>query len=227
MQSILKRIYPELCPICKKSEQKKSACDSCIKKLEFLPRPVCEKCGGFLDNRSSICLDCQSQARAWDSAYSIFIFEGTARESIMRFKYSGDMTMIPYFAECAYKELTRKEQPRIDMVVPVPLHWMKLILRGFNQAEVIATELSRHLNCDTANVLKRRRWTKSQSTLSRTKRRENLKQVFHAKKGIDLSNKHILLVDDVFTTGATLNSCTRVLKRAGAEKVHILTLARR
>ena len=118
------------------------------------------------------------------------------------------------------------EFQRHTYIVPVPLHWLKKLIRGYNQSALIAKRLSKLIGIPYLDPLCRSRWTRSQTKLTRTKRKQNLKNVFKLKNGIDLESKSIILVDDVFTTGSTMAACTLELLNAGANHVDILALAR-
>ena len=114
-----------------------------------------------------------------------------------------------------------------DLIIPVPLHWIKEYSRGFNQAELIGRKISDKFNIPLSKTsLKRIRATPSQIGLSLKERTNNVKGAFSARSSQELSGKRILLVDDVMTTGATVNECSRILLQAGAREVFVYTLAR-
>jgi len=113
-----------------------------------------------------------------------------------------------------------------DVIVPMPLHWTKLWSRGFNQAELLAREVAQTWNVPVRNLVRRRKATAVQAGLTNSKRRLNVQGAFQIRSKARLDGKHVLLVDDVLTTGATASACARVLKRAGAARVTVLALAR-
>lgn len=113
-----------------------------------------------------------------------------------------------------------------DAIVPVPLHWKRRWRRGFNQSELLAKELSRRRRMPVVKALRRVRPTANQAGLTSAARRRNIAGAFQAKPGANLRGKRVLLIDDVFTTGATASACAAALKRAGAASVSLLTLAR-
>ncbi len=115
---------------------------------------------------------------------------------------------------------------RYDFIVPVPLHWRRRWRRGFNQAELLARGISEHRQVPILNALRRAKPTATQAGLTSAGRRRNMAGAFQPRTGIDLTGKKILLIDDVFTTGATASACALALKKAGAETVSLLTLAR-
>ncbi len=113
-----------------------------------------------------------------------------------------------------------------DALVPVPLHWWKRFRRGFNQSEILAGELSRHTAVPVLRALRRTRLSLTQAGLSQSERRRNVQRVFAASRRVDLAGKRLLLIDDVLTSGSTANACATALKKAGAYRVDVLTLAR-
>jgi ComF family protein len=115
---------------------------------------------------------------------------------------------------------------KFDVVVPMPLHWMRQWTRGFNQSELLGRVVARRLNAPLRNALRRKRATSQQAGLTNSQRRKNVEGAFELRHGASVKDLHVLLVDDVLTTGATLGACAKVLKRAGAKRVSVLTLAR-
>lgn len=150
------------------------------------------------------------------------------RKMVHQFKYGGGLWLAEDFADflqgCFRMHYGRAE---IDLILPVPLHFRKYFSRGYNQAEVLAAALSERtkIPCRT-RLLRRKQGTATQTFLSATARRKNVRNVFHVRDPKhELAGKTILLIDDVVTTGATLNECARLLKEAGARAVHCLTAA--
>jgi ComF family protein len=121
---------------------------------------------------------------------------------------------------------TRLRGRHFDLVVPVPLHPARQRERGFNQATLLAELLAREINLPLRPVLERIRYTTTQTAYDRSERMENLRNAFRLRKNRDVRGLHVLLIDDVLTTGSTLSECARVLKRAGAVSVHAATAAR-
>ena len=165
------------------------------------------------------------------------------REVVHQYKYGGKrhlgVLLTEWLGEGWRDE--RLREPPVDLLVPVPLHWWKKHRRGFNQAEDLAGRLlsrvspggagSGEAGADAAApgmlaVLKRMRWTDSQTRLGRSERLENLRGAFALKRGAPVEGRHVLLVDDVLTTGATLDACARVLRKGGVASVRALAVAR-
>ena len=164
--------------------------------------------------------------QGFDAVYSYAgsYVEGTLRKLIHIYKYNGVEPLAAPFGKLLAQVLPREQT--FDVIVPMPLHWRKRWQRGFNQAELLAKEISRRWNVPVEKAVRRRRGSVAQAGLSNAQRRKNVAHVFKAAKGKPLDGKRVLLVDDVFTTGATASSCARVLKRAGAAHVTLLALAR-
>ncbi|HVW11060.1 MAG TPA: ComF family protein [Bryobacteraceae bacterium] len=162
--------------------------------------------------------------RGFDRAASFGYYEGTLRKLIHLFKYAG---MTPLTVRLSrYLESALPVDVRYDAVVAVPLHWKRRWRRGFNQAELLAKEISKRRRIPLVKALRRVRPTATQSGLTSAARRLNITGAFQPKPGMNLRGRRVLLIDDVFTTGATASACASALKRAGAASVSLLTLAR-
>jgi competence protein ComFC len=153
---------------------------------------------------------------------------GIVRELVHRFKYGGEMWLGALLSDFLVQGL---RDPRLrgrafDAVVAVPLHPLRRREREFNQAEVLARELARRQELDFCEALERRRYTVTQTHFNRRRRMQNLRGAFGLRQNAFVGGKNLLLVDDVLTTGSTLDECARVLLAAGARSVHALTVAR-
>lgn len=189
----------------------------------------CAACGTpFLNSRpldeNGLCGLCRRGLNGFDRAYSYGSYEGVLRQLIHLFKYSGIHTLSrPLGARLV---LALPFGRRFDVVVPVPLHWRRRWQRGFNQSELLGNELARRLSVPLSRALTRRRATGAQAGLSHAARRTNVGGAFGVRDEDAIRDKRVLLVDDVLTTGATAAACARILKRAGARQVALITLAR-
>jgi ComF family protein len=205
-------------------------CRTCLSKPEPLAAEYfCVQCRSPF--RSAYPLDeqgrcglCRRGARGFDAAYSFGFYEAELRELIHLFKYGRVQTLAKPLGRLLALALPRDQ--RFDLIVPMPLHWRKRWQRGFNQSELLAGEIGRRTHVPVKNALRRVRFTSSQAGLTNAKRRSNVSGAFLAGKRSLLKGKHVLLIDDVMTTGATAASCARALKLAGARQVTLLTLAR-
>ncbi len=147
-------------------------------------------------------------------------------DAILNFKYKNQIELFPFLAQ-KITEKIQNDKLKFDLITAVPLHFAKYLLRGYNQSVLLAKKVSKLTNTPYCTTLIRKKYTKTQTSLSGAKRRKNLQNVFLAKKRAIVENKDILLVDDIFTTGSTLRSASKALIDAGAKKITILVLARR
>ncbi|MGH1455629.1 MAG: ComF family protein [Alphaproteobacteria bacterium] len=200
--------------------------------LEFVSAPFCGCCGipfDFdTDAHEGQCMACITKPPSYNSARSALRYNDTSRNIILGFKH-GDKTHSVHSFTPWLKRAGSDMLAQADFLIPVPLHRARLLSRRYNQAGVIADALSkdtgvRHLPLS----LKRVRATPSQGHLKTDERIQNVRKAFAVRKQYesDLIGKNIVLIDDVYTTGATVNECTKVLKKAGVSRVDILTLAR-
>ena len=233
-QEVVLFIYPSTCAGCGiplDSDGSGPFCPACLKILELVSEPYCPTCGNPYSTEGPaphLCGDCLGGVHLFDRARATGFYRGLLREVIHRFKYGGQTFLARPLARilaASGKELVRLHN--IDLIVPVPLHSKRLRQRGFNQASLLARHLGSALKItvDYAS-LKRSRWTEPQTGLTRRQRAVNVKGAFDLIRPEKTEAKSILLLDDVFTTGETVNQCVRVLKKGGAVEVAVLTVAR-
>lgn len=200
-------------------------------KLSFITDPLCDCCGApfpFEAAPGSLCGMCISTGHDFDSARASVVYNDVSRDFILKFKHGDQLhaihTFIPWLRRTGHSMLENA-----DLLVPVPLHRWRLLKRRYNQAAILALSLGRTVNKDCLpDALMRIRSTPVQGHLNRSERRKNVRKAFainprHADK---IKGKRIILIDDVMTTGATVGECAKTLKKAGAERVDILALAR-
>lgn len=171
-----------------------------------------------------LCTVCRESLVNFDSAYSFGSYEGPLRNLIHVFKYGKVESLAGPLSRFLLRSLPVDD--RFDLIVAMPMHWRKRWERGFNQADLLAEPVARRYGLKLSSNLRRSRYTKPQAGLSEAKRRENLRNCFRVVRPHQITGKRILLVDDVFTTGATLRAAAASLKSAGAGYVCALTLAR-
>lgn len=200
-------------------------------KLQFLTAPLCACCGAPFEiavDDAQRCGACLARSPAFDRARAALIYGDVSRDLVLALKHQGrrdGLALLAGWMASAGAELLSEA----DLIVPVPLHYLRLVRRGFNQSVWLAAALGRssgvHLSVD---ALKRTRATPIQGGLSADGRRRNVQGAFKVRSGRQrlITGKRILLVDDVFTTGATTEACARALKKAGAACVDVLTLTR-
>jgi len=203
-------------------------CDDCLAEPQPLSAEFyCLNCrtpfaNSFPLDSEGRCMLCRSGRRGFDSAYCYGAYEGTLRELIHLFKYSGMRGLAEPLGKLMANALPRDHQ--FDMVMAVPLHWVKWWQRGFNQSALLAKFVARRRGIPLVKALRRSSATRAQAGLSNAQRRENVVGAFRARRRV--AGQRVLLIDDVMTTGATAASCARALKKAGARSVSLLTLAR-
>lgn len=216
-RGILSLIYPPRCQLCGKGLDL------------FSGKVLCEICrDGIILNTPSGYDGCKTNAHYFDASYSVCVYEGAIRECIHNFKYNGKLAIEKLFKglmiEFAEKHIDMR---RFDWLIPVPLHRVKYRERTFNQSTILAVHLSRRFRISMLNNnLTRTRMGDPQMMLSKNKRLKDIKGSFRIQNPILLKDKTVLLIDDVFTTGATVNECSKVIKEAGAALVEVFTLAR-
>jgi ComF family protein len=167
---------------------------------------------------------CRHGLTGFDAAFAYGEYDGALRKLIHEFKYSGLPQLASKLGPLMSAAMPREQ--RFDLIVPMPLHWRKRLERGFNQSELLAKVLSKRTGIPVVNALRRRKSTPPQAGLTRAQRRLNVAGAFEADQRERIDGRHVLLIDDVLTTGATASACAAVLKRAGARRVTLLTLAR-
>ena len=231
---MLDLLYPHRCAGCRKVWllfHQGGWCRGCLEQLPWIRSPLCPKCGvPFPDSPSSgdhSCGDCLEKPYFFDWARSAAIYAGDLRDRIHQLKFGGKLHWVPPLVDLLVQSLQEHGPPDVQCILPVPLHARRLRQRGFNQAGLIARSLGSRLALPVRfGILVRQRWTEPQTRLGRSERLQNVKNAFAVAKPDVVKDRSVLVLDDVFTTGTTLNECARVLKKAGAHRVYALTIAR-
>ena len=209
----------------------RGVCAPCWGKIRFIHKPFCKKCScpfAFDVPCREICEACLQKKLFYEESVCVFVYDGFSKNLILRFKNGGDLSLVPLFGRWLFY-WAQPLLPSVDVIVPVPLHWTRLWKRHFNQSGLLAKELSKlSLIPYHPTLLRRVKKTPSQGPLTKIQRQDNVHNAFfiHKKHQETIYNKRILLVDDVYTTGATLNACAKTLVGKGASCVKTLTLAR-
>lgn len=207
-------------------------CWECRAELPAVAVPYCRRCGDPAAGEASGDYDCAACARkepAFDWARSAMHYRGAVQRAVRDFKYHAALWMQEEFAEwlAALWGTCPEDRRGATAVVPVPMHWRRLRTRGYNQARLVAESFARRVGLPCrARWLRRARPTPTQTRLSARGRAENVRGCFETGRWAPLEGARVVLVDDVMTTGATLDECARTLKRAGAAWVAALTVAR-
>ena len=232
VEKLLQFFLPSQCHCCEKflEEGRKGICPDCFSKIRWLAPPFCSVCGTPFRSKeveNHPCGACATKEKYFTMARALGYYEGPLQEAIHRWKYQGRMSLTSFFGEWMAEALQRYWRPSsLDLLIPVPLHRQRLRERGFNQALLLAQELSQRTGilCHK-RVLQKKKPTLPQVNLSGSEREKGVRGAFQIMEKEKLKGKSILLVDDVYTTGATVNECAKVLMAGGAERVDVLTLA--
>jgi len=220
-------VFPPICMKCGNAcAYSGGVCAECFKNLIFVVEPFCHKCGRPIDKIAKewgFCPFCKTMKEVYfDEARSALIYDENSSPLVLALKYADKTEIVPLLAK--WIKLAAKDI-NADIVVPVPLFRGRLWQRRYNQAALLAKEFADIRGLRYEPLLRRNRNTGSQGHLSAAERKRNVKGAFSVIKGCDIRGKTIMLVDDVMTTGATLNECAKTLKKAGAARVIVLTLA--
>lgn len=218
-----------LCCLSYLEEGETRICTDCLSKIHWIVPPFCTICGiPFVSSEVDChpCGACVTKEKYFTMARALGYYEGPLRRAIHRWKYDGKIGLSPLFGEWMAEKLPQYWDPKcFDMILPVPLHKRRLRERGFNQALLLAKELSRRTGIPyRKNILQKKRPTPPQVQLSGAEREKAVRRSFHILAGEALKGKTVLLVDDVYTTGATVNECSKVLLAAGAARIDVFTL---
>ena len=237
VDATLNFLYPPVCHLCQRERATAAegyVCSSCWTGkdgVRFIVPPFCSRCGLPFEGAITIsfeCSNCQDLDLQFRSARSAVFATKSVMEVIHRFKYQRALWFDAFLGEL----LIRQAEPILrcenwDMIIPVPLHAVKLREREFNQAEVLARRLGPAVRVPiVTNLLKRVQPTRTQTQLTRQERAANVRGAFAMVRGKKLNGEKIILLDDVLTTGATTSACAKVLRRAGAGDVCVWTVAR-
>lgn len=223
---LLTLFFPRRCAICDGIVTKKgSICRKCLSKVHFLPDHVCMVCGKKVDEGKIYCYDCSRKKHEFIRNFAVFVY-GDVRESLYRFKYNGRAEYAEYYAKAAYSRLEKQiKQLGAQALVPVPLHPAKERKRGYNQAEELARELSKLTGIPVyTDLVIRQKKTKPLKMLNVSERQNNLKKAFLFTQN-DVKLSTIILIDDIYTTGSTLDAVAAVCHGAGIDQIYGLTVA--
>lgn len=228
----LSLLYPPHCAVCAgETAPGVHLCAGCAGRAFPIKPPFCRKCSqpfqGAIDGAFT-CANCAEREYQFDCAVSCYLSRDVVRDFIHRFKYDGHYYLRHQLAEWLAATLRDERiigQPA-DFLVPVPLHSARLREREFNQADVLAHLLAGRAGLPVWACLERTRYTTTQTRLDRYERMENLRGAFRVRQNQRVQGRHVILVDDVLTTGSTVDECARVLREARAASVRVVTVAR-
>ena len=228
-ESITALLFPRHCPVCDRllADDEPYLCRRCASELVFVREPVCMKCGRPLGRESAeLCDACRRREHRFIRGFAPFLYRGAVQASVLRFKYGGRAEYAGFYARaiCTFgKEKLALWKPAC--VIPVPVHPLRYCTRGYNQAAVTAVEIARLLNIpECGNLVRRTRNTRQQKGLAPSDRRKNLSGAFHVPDGT-VFPETVLLVDDIYTTGATMDELTETVMAHGAKQVYFAAIA--
>ena len=230
VKALLDLLFPPLCLGCRGAVGQAGFCAACWSALTFLDGPGCACCGlpfAVALEGETFCAGCLAKPPAFDKARAILAYDDNSRSAILALKHADRLDLVPGFSRWLSRT-GRSLLEDCDMIVPVPLHRFRLWRRRYNQSAELARRLAGDWKRGYAPfALIRARATASQGAMNGAKaRRRNVLGAFKVPDPAKVQGKRVLLLDDVLTTGATVEACARALKRAGAEQVHVLVLAR-
>lgn len=226
LTSLLDLLFPTPCLLCGRGNR--SLCATCLDSLPYIEPPICARCGKPALVKVDSCSFCLNRHLEYSRCRSLFVFENTARDVIHALKYANTRTLACLLAAVAVAHV-EPELLAAGSLTFVPLHPRKYAERGYNQSQLIAAALSKQTGVPVLPLLRQVRRTADQSELSAEERRRNVREAFELRPSMHqhcASISRVLLIDDVFTTGATVAECARALKAGGVADVRVLTLAR-
>ncbi len=229
-------LFPRVCSLCSvplvDSHSDEALCNDCRQTIAAWDRAPCPRCARPLPcgaaNEPAACPACRQANYRFERTTAVGQYRGLMRDAVLRVKRLGEEALTLALGRLlAELLLLRPDHPSPDVIVPVPMHWTRRLIRGVNGPELLAESLSRSLQIPVEpRLIRCRRRTRKQGTLAPTQRRRNVRRAYEAGSRAGLAAAHVLLVDDVMTTGATANEIARELRRGGAARVSLAVLAR-
>ena len=241
---IIDMLFPRRCPVCdgllelEDNMQLRGALHlrsavppagihaECQKKLYIVSSPTCMKCGQPIDNpQGEYCYDCGKKRHSYIQGKGVFLYKGAIKTSMYRFKYGGKQEYARYYAMETKKYYGKWiEQEHIDIIIPVPMYRRKEKMRGYNQAAVFAKALSKAAGVPySRKIVTRTKNTEPQKLLNDIERKNNLKNAFKVSRNI-VKYRRILLVDDIYTTGSTIDAIASEIKKTGIQDIYFLSV---
>jgi competence protein ComFC len=222
---------PAVCPACLQERSLRQGLGrNCLDRVMLIMPPVCVKCGRPLRLKMAnrqICRQCATTEFYFSEARAVAVYAGALREYLAELKYSYRPELGLALGELLVEWIkANRDFQSNDLLLPIPIHRERMARRGYNQTELLAKPLERYLGVKiSVSVLEREKDTANQNALNKSERFANVKKAFRVVKPNEVAGKRVLLVDDILTTGATVSEAARVLLKAGALKVKVLTLA--
>lgn len=232
LRAIINLLFPIRCVICNSYEFQSNVCEFCWEKLTFITKPYCAICSHpfeYENDDKAICGNCIQTKPNYDKAISILKYDDYSKDLIHNFKYKDQLHILNYFVSLMLN-MGKDLIEQADIIIPVAMHKHKLLKRGYNQAALIAMNIAKNKKIKyLPQAIIKIVNTDSQAGLKKSQRIKNIKNSFklNSKFINEIKGKRVLLIDDVITTGATIEECCKVLKFAEPSKLFVLTLAKR
>lgn len=233
LQGLKELAFPDNCLLCRSflnSRHSQQLCAGCLSRIKLNTPPFCLKCSRHLElpTPDGLCPTCVKTSYAFDQAWGVCSYDDALPSLIHQFKYDGKTSLRFTFSRLMFDFINQYQIPmdNFDMIIPMPLHPTRLRERGYNQSQLIAELLSRHLSLPChQHLMERTKHTPTQTALEAKQRWTNMEGAFRIDHSLDIADKNVLIIDDLLTTAATAHAASCALKEAGAAYVGILTLA--
>ena len=227
LETLIELVYPNQCIVCRQVIEFKTnkwRCPSCIGEMKPISGKTCDICGVPI-SVDGICSNCSYRKPYYKKAYCAYEYKGSVKEAIHNIKFRDRPQNIRYFADKVFEYAVQNGFEGADIITFVPMHPQKQRERGYNQSAILAKYLAKYKTGRYEKLLKKIKNTPNQHDLKREERLKNLKDSFVVADENKVKGKKILLVDDIYTTGATVNECAKVLMKAGAKSVEVVCIA--
>ncbi len=226
---LLDMLFPRRCPVCHEIivPACRRVCVDCEQRLVPVTEPYCMKCGKPVrKEEEEYCRECRGKEQSFTEGRAVFIYDEIMKKSIYRFKYGGRQEYAAFYAHEIERCLGEKIRGwSAQALIPIPLHKSRLNGRGYNQAELIAKELGKQTGIPVyGKYMKRVKRTAVQKNLNAAERENNLKRAFKIERN-DVKLKSVILIDDIYTTGSTINAAAQCLREAGITNIYFIVLS--
>ncbi len=244
LSKILEYIYPSniYCICCGSiinENHNYSICDYCMEEIDWVNERRCVKCGrqifeytekdmvdqGDCKDKKEVCVECEDKNHNFDKAYTCMVYNSRAKNIIKKYKFQGESYISEKLADIMADKI-KFEEISADLITAVPSHIKKMKERGYNPAELVAKGVAQKIGTPfDGNLLKRIRYEKAMNKLTKTERSFNVMGSYDGNFNKSLDDKRIILIDDIYTTGSTVEVCSEILKNMGAKSVTVITVA--
>ena len=228
LKRVIYGIFPKTCPMCDKVIYPyQDICDACERKLEYVSEPKCKKCGKPIRlMEQEYCMDCTKHVHYYEQGIAACVYSEQVKKSIYKFKYHNRRGYSEFYGKAIAAKYQKQIQAwKADVLIPVPIHYKRYVKRGYNQSKLLAKQLSKQLNIPMdSSILQRSINTKPQKELNVKDRLKNLESAFKITENV-VKYKQVIIVDDIYTTGSTIDACAKILMDAGVKKIFYISLS--